>query len=67
MHTSLLFTKGLIYSIAHQCIKTRKKEKQKEKKNQCTLQNTSSTKEANKYKHTSQNILSKQPNTDKLT
>lgn len=44
-----------------------KKEKQKEKKNQCTLQNTLSTREANKYKHTSQNILSKQPNTDKLT
>lgn len=66
MHTSLLFTKGLIYSIAHKCIwmQKKKKEKQKEKK---SAQNTSSTREANKYKHISQNILSKQPNTDKLT
>lgn len=44
-----------------------KKKKNRKKKKQCTLQNTSSTREANKYKHTSQNILSKQPNTDKLT
>lgn len=53
-------------SSMHLNTKKKKKEKQKGKK-QCTLQNTSSTREANKYKHTSQNILSKQPNTDKLT
>lgn len=47
--------------------KKKEKTERKIKKNQCTLQNTSSTREANKYKHTSQNILSKQPNTDKLT
>lgn len=58
MHTSLPFTKGLIYSISHWCNLTQKKKKKE--KNQCTLQNTSSTKEANKYKHTPQNILSKQ-------
>lgn len=53
-------------SSMHLNTKRKKKEKQKEKKTkQCTLQNTSSTREANKYKHTSQNILSKQPNTYK--
>lgn len=64
MHTSLSFTKGLIYRIAHQSKLTQKKERKKKRKerksgkteegkNHSSHYRTSNTKKANKYEGTS--------------